>query len=210
MARVVLIVDSATGALIDVAGNVREGGRYRKFVKRLLSTDKNPVLDYGGNGGDTLTISKGGGKGKAINLKANLVNVDGELKVGGKTIAEIAASGESDVLNILRGTKGEVDVAEVYVTDSSSGEEKKYIQISLDQSVLGKLEMIDSALGGITSLIKKSDVAALARDLTVQDSDTIEEVKGTLRVLLERISALAGSGSTGSSGSSGSSSMADS
>ena len=90
----------------------------------------------------------------------------------------------------------------MYVTDSSSGEEKKYIQISLDQSVLGKLEMIDSALGGITSLVKKSDVAALARDLTVQDSDTIEEVKGTLRVLLERISALAGSGSTGSSGSS--------
>lgn len=202
MARVVLIVDSATGALIDVAGNVREGGRYRKFVKRLLSTDKNPVLDYGGNGGDTLTISKGGGKGAAINLKANLVNVDGELKVGGKTIAEIAASGASDVLNILRGTQGEVDVEEVYVTDSSSGEEKKYIQISLDQSVLGKLEMIDSALGGIASLVKKSDVAALARDLTVQDSDTIEEVKGTLRVLLERISALAGSGSTGSSGSS--------
>lgn len=209
MARVVLIVDSATGALIDVAGNVREGGRYRKFVKRLLSTDKNPVLDYGGNGGDTLTISKGGGKGAAINLKANLVNVDGELKVGGKTIAEIA-SGASEVLNIIRGTKGEVDVAEVYVTESSSGEEKKYIQISLDQSVLGKLEMIDAALGGITSLVKKSDVAALARDLTVQDSDTIEEVKGTLRVLLKRISALAGSGSTGSSGSSRSSSPAGS
>ena len=202
MARVVLIVDSATGALIDVAGNVREGGRYRKFVKRLLSTDKNPVLDYGGNGGDTLTISKGGGRGAVINLKANLVNVDGELKVGGKTIAEIASSGASDVLNILRGTQGEVDVEEVYVTDSSSGEEKKYIQISLDQSVLGKLEMIDSALGGITSLVKKSDVAALARDLTVHDSDTIEEVKGTLRVLLERMSAIAGSGSTGSSGSS--------
>lgn len=208
MARVVLIVDSATGALIDVAGNVREGGRYRKFVKRLLSTDRNPVLDYGGNGGDTLTISKGGGKGEAINLKANLVNVDGELKVGGKTIAEIAASGASDVLNILRGTQGEVDVSEVYVTDSSSGEGKKYIQISLDQSVLGKLEMIESALGGVTSLVKKSDVAALARDLTVQDSDTVEEVKGTLRVLLERISALAGS--SGSSGSYGSSSPAGS
>ena len=202
MARVVLIVDSATGTLIDVAGNVREGGRYRKFVKRLLSTDKNPVLDYGGNGGDKLTISKGGGRGSEINLKANTVNIDGELKVGGKTIAEIASSGAVDVLNVLRGTEGEVSVEEVYVTDSSSGEEKKYIQISLDQSVLGKLEMIDSALGGITSLVKKSDVAALARDLTVQDSDTIEEVKGTLRVLLERISALAGSGSTGSSGSS--------
>lgn len=198
MARVVLVVDSATGALIDVAGNVREGGRYKKFVKRILSTDKNPVLDYGGNGGDTLTISKGGGRGKAINLKADIVNVDGELKVGGKTIAEISGSGSADVLDSLRGTKGEVSVDEVYVNDSSSGEERRYIQISLDQSVLGKLEMIDAALGGITSLAKKDDVARLAKDLTVEDGDTIEEVKGTLRVLLDRINGL--SGSSGSQG----------
>lgn len=204
MARVVLVVDSATGALIDVAGNVREGGRYRKFVKRLLSTDKNPVLDYGGNGGDTLTISKGGGKGAAINLKANTVNVDGELKVGGKTIAEIAADGAGDVLDTLRGTKGQVSIEEVYVTDSSSGEEKKYIQISLDQEVLGKLEMIDAALGGITSLVKKSEVAALAQDLTVQDGDGIAEVKGTLRVLLERIKALASESSSSQSSPAGS------
>jgi hypothetical protein len=193
MARVVLIVDSATGTLIDVAGNVREGGRYRKFVKRMLSTDKNPVLDYGGNGGDKLTISKGGGRGSEINLKANTVKVDGELKVGEKTIAEIAASEAVGVLDVLRGTEGEVSVEEVYVTDSSSGTESRYIQISLDQSVLSKLEMIDAALGGITSLVKKDDIAGLAKDLTVADGDTIEEVKGTLRVLLERINDLSGS-----------------
>ena len=190
MARVVLVVDSATGALIDVAGNVREGGRYKKFVKRMLSLDKNPVLDYGGNGGDTLTISKGGGKGAAINLKANVVNIDGDLKVGGKTIAEIAAEGAGSSLDALRGTRGEVSVDEVYVTDSSSGETRKLIQISLDQSVLGKLEMIDAALGGITKLATKADVASLAADLTVQPGDGLEEVKGTLRVLLERINNL--------------------
>ena len=33
MAKVISIVDSDTGALVDVAGNSREGGRYRKFVK---------------------------------------------------------------------------------------------------------------------------------------------------------------------------------
>ena len=196
MARVVLVVDSATGALIDVAGNVREGWRYKKFVKRILSTDKNPVLDYGGNGGDTLTVSKGGGRGKAINLKAETVNVDGELKVGGKTISEIAASGPADLLNSLRGTKGEVSVDEVYVTDSSSGEERRYIQISLDQSVVGKLEMIDAALGGMTSLVKRSEVAALAADLSVQDGDALEDVKGTLRVLLDRIRDMSGSSSS--------------
>ena len=196
MARVVLVVDSATGALIDVAGNVREGGRYKKFVKRILSTDKNPVLDDGGNGGDTLTVSKGGGRGKAINLKAETVNVDGELRVGGKTISEIAASGSADLLNQLRGTKGEVSVDEVYVTDSSSGEERRYIQISLDQSVIGKLEMIDAALGGMTSLVKRSEVAALAADLSVQDGDALEDVKGTLRVLLDRIRDMSGSSSS--------------
>ena len=198
MARVVLVVDSATGSLIDVAGNGREGGRYKKFVKRILSTDKNPVLDYGGNGGDTLIVSKAGGKGKAIYLKADTVYVDGELKVGDKTIAEIAASGSADVLNVLRGTEGEVSVDEVYVTDSSSGDERMYIRISLDQSVVGKLEMIDAALGGITSLVKKSDVAALAADLSVQDGDTLEDVKGTLRVLLDRIRNLSDSSSSSS------------
>jgi LysM repeat protein len=201
MARVVLVVDSATGALVDVAGNVREGGRYKKFVKRILSTDKNPVLDYGGNGGDTLIISKGGGRGKAINLRADIVNVDGELKIGGKTIAEIATSGSADVLNLIAGTEGEVSVGEVYVTDSSSGEDHRYIQISLDQKVIGKLEMIDAALGGITSLVRKSDVAALAKDLSVQAGDTLEDVKGTLRVLLDRIGDLAGSSSSSSSSS---------
>jgi hypothetical protein len=201
MARVVLVVDSATGTLVDVAGNVREGGRYKKFVKRILSTDKNPVLDYGGNGGDALTISKGGGRGKAINLKADIVNVDGELKVGGKTISEIAASGTADVLDVIMGTEGEISVDEVYVTDSSSEGERMYIQISLDQSVKGKLEMIDAALGGITSLVRKSDVAALAKDLSVQAGDTLEDVKGTLRVLLDRIGDLAGSSSSSSSSS---------
>lgn len=193
MARVILVVDSTTGALIDVAGNVREGGRYKKFVKRILSTEENPVLDYGGNGGDTLTVSKGGGRGKAINLKADTVYIDGELKVGDKTIEEIAASGSTDMLSVLRGVKGEVSVDEVYEIDSSSGKERRYIKISLDQSVIGKLEMIDEALGGITSLVKKSDVAALASDLSVQDGDSLEEVKGTLRVLLDRIRQLSAS-----------------
>jgi hypothetical protein len=164
----------------------------------MLSTDKNPNLDFGGNGGDTLTISKGGGRGAAINLKANAVNVDGELYVGGKTIAEIAASGSDGLLSVLRGTKGEVYVDEVYVSDSSSGEERRYIQISLDPSVVGKLEMIDAALGGITSLVKKSDVAALVEDLSVRDGDTLEDVKGTLRVLLDRIRNLSESSSSSS------------
>lgn len=197
MARVVLVIDSATGSLIDVAGNVREGGRYKKFVKRILSTDKNPVIDYGGNGGDTLTISNGGKRGKAINLKADTVYVDGELKVGEKTIAEIVESGSADILSVLRGTKGEISVYEVYVTDSSS-EERRYIQISLDQSVVGKIEMMDDALKGIKSLVNKSDVAALAADLSVQDGDTLEEVKGTLRVLLDRIRNLSDSQSSSS------------
>ena len=204
MARVVLIVDSATGALIDVAGNVREGGRYKKFAKRILSLDKNPTLDYGANGGDTLNISKGGVRGKEINLLADTVNVPGELKIGGKTVAQIASEGAGSVLDNIRGTKGEISVTDVYVTDSSSGETKKYTQISLDQSVLGKLEMIDAALGGISRFVMKSDIAAAIEDLTIKSTDTLEDVKGVMRVLLTRLHALV-EGSSSSSGSSGSS-----
>lgn len=92
MARVVIIVDSITGALTDVAGHSREDSRYLKFVKRMLSLDRNPVLDYGGNGGDTLEISKGGAAGTAVNIKADTLNVSGEVKSGGQTISQISDS----------------------------------------------------------------------------------------------------------------------
>ena len=87
MARCVLIVDSETGKLVDVAGNVREGGRYRKFIGRMLSSDRNPMLDYGANGGSKLEISDGGYAGDEIDLKARLVNISGDLRVGGVTLA---------------------------------------------------------------------------------------------------------------------------
>lgn len=94
MARVVVIVNSDTGALVDVAGNVREGGRYERFAKRMLSTDENPVLDYGGNGGDTLVISANGGNGKEIRLHADKVVVMGDLEVSGKTLDDFVAKSE--------------------------------------------------------------------------------------------------------------------
>jgi len=96
MARCVLIVDSATGKVIDVAGNVREGGRYRKFVGRMMSADANPVLDYGVNGGNKLEISRGGYAGEEVKIKAATVKVSGDmevagdLKVAGVSISDIA------------------------------------------------------------------------------------------------------------------------
>lgn len=200
MARVVLIVDSETGALIDVAGNIREGGRFKRFVKRMLSLDKNPVLDYGVNGGDTLTISKGGGRGAVINLKADVVNIDGELRVRGATTEGSFDGGSSDILDSLDGTEGQISLDETYVEDETSGEMRKVIKISLDQSVVGKLDMINAALGGVSNLVKRSEVASLATDLSVQEGDGIEELKGTVRVLLERIAEM--SESSSSSGSS--------
>lgn len=200
MARVVLIVDSETGALIDVAGNSREGGRFKRFVKRMLSLDKNPVLDYGANGGDTLTISKGGGRGAVINLKADVVNIDGELRVRGATTEGSSDGGSSDILDSLEGTEGQISVDETYVEDEESGEMRKVIKISLDQSVVGKLDMINAALGGVSNLVKRSEVAGLAADLSVQEEDGIEELKGTVRVLLDRIAELSEpSSSSGSS-----------
>ena len=82
MARCVLIVDSDTGKLVDVAGNVREGGRYKKLVARMLSADKNPVLDYGANGGDRLEISNGGYPGEEVNIKAKVLKING-VPIGG-------------------------------------------------------------------------------------------------------------------------------
>jgi len=94
MARVVVIVNSDTGALVDIAGNAREGGRYEKFAKRMLSTDKDPVLDYGGNGGDVLIISANGENGKEIRLLADKVVVSNVLEINGKTMDDFVSKAE--------------------------------------------------------------------------------------------------------------------
>ena len=186
MSRIVVIADSATGELIDVAGNVREGARYKRLAKRMLSPDGSQ-LDYGAAGGNTLTVSRGGFRGSAINLLADTVNIPGELKVGGKTIAEIAAGGATTVLDGITGAPGEVDVRTEYVTDPDTGESRKVVVISLDQSVLGKMTMITDALETIPGLVSKEDIATAIEDLRVGNEDTLEDVKGTLRTLLQRL-----------------------
>lgn len=185
MARVVLVVDSGTGRLIDVAGNVREGGRYRRFAKRMLSIDENPTLDYGANGGDTLTVSKGGGKGAKIVLDADEVEVTGDITVGGKTVSEIAAE-SSIAKSALAGKDGEVSVSEV--TDEETGERRTVI--SLDPSVMTKLAIVDAAVGGASGVATKEDVASIADSLAVGESDGLEEVKKTLGTLISRMSRL--------------------
>lgn len=175
MARCVLIVDSATGKLIDVAGNVREGGRFRKFVARMLSADVNPILDYGANGGDSLEISNGGYAGKEVNIKAETVKING---------VPISTSGSSGSSANISGKPGEIDVKEV---ESPSDPTKTVLQISIDTAIVEKLQQIDTALSDLSSYVKKSDIAAVVEDLSVEQSDTLEEVKGTLRVLVDRL-----------------------
>ena len=88
MHRIVLVIDSETGKLVNMAGVPSEQGRYRKFVKRILSTDLNPHLDYGGNGGRSLSIDCNGDNGDRITLAADDVRVTGDLHIGDKSVME--------------------------------------------------------------------------------------------------------------------------
>lgn len=185
MSRVVLVADSDTGQLIDVAGNAREGGRYKKFVKRMLSSDKNPVLDYGGNGGDSLTVSASGIAGKKITLMADSVVVSGSLTVGDGTIEEIASSQTKKTLDYVTAGDG-VSISKTFVQDGD--DLKDGISISLDQAVNGKLEMFQNALD--EGIVYKNDIKTAISDLYVSDSDDIEDVKGTLKKLLNRLNEL--------------------
>lgn len=193
MARLVLMADSETGKMIDATGTVREGARYRKFAGRMLSPDTNPSLDYGYNGGDTLTVSKGGVRGKEIRLLAQTVSVSDSLKVNGRTVEEIAAGQSEGVLALVKGRNGEISVTETAVT-GTDGTSRKAILISLDQTVAGQLEMISDYLGTLPKVVTKSDLASAIADLEVRDEDTLEDVKGTLKVLLERLGNLAKEG----------------
>ena len=191
MARVVLIADSNTGELIDVAGNAREGGRYKKLAGRMLSP-AGTQLDYGANGGDSLTISKGGYKGSAINLLANEVNVDGNLKVGGKTVSEMAAASAKSILDDgIVGTPRQVSVQSAAVVDPSTGESRSVLKISLDPYVVSKLNAVDTAIGSLSGVATKSGVADIASGLSVHPYDKIDDIRKTLGDLLTKIKAFA-------------------
>ena len=190
MARVVIIADSETGELIDVAGNAREGGRYRKLAGRMLSPD-GTQLDYGANGGDSITVSKSGGRGTAINLLADTVNVPGTLKVGGKTVSEIADVSAGAALGDVVGTPGQIAVQAVTITDPSTGNVRPGVRISLDAVILNKLSAVETAIGSLSGVVTRQNIADVVEGLSVEPSDTLDDIKGTLRVLLERLHELA-------------------
>jgi hypothetical protein len=194
MSRCILVIDSERGELVDVAGNVREGGRYLKFAKRLLSTAENPVLDYGANGGDTLTVSMDGGIGAAINLNARVVNVPGDIKLNGESISKIISSEVADAIDNIRGSDGEIGVKK----DSETGN----IVISLSPAVTEKLDLIDVAVGNLASnqFVSRQEIANAIDGLSVEDEDDLDQVKGTLRVLLERLGEIAESSGSSSFG----------
>ena len=196
MSRVVVVIDSATGAAVDVAGNKRETGRYAKFTKRMLSLDKNPTLDFGGNGGNTLTIARNGGvvKDTVINLVAETVKVSGTIKdKDGRTMEQIATDQFKNVLDMISGTINEVDVS--LVDGSSSSDELPRIQISLDNAFINRIEALEkksSESEGDAGYITKTELADALDGVSVQDDDDFDTVKSQFAALLTRLSELAG------------------
>jgi hypothetical protein len=199
MSRVVVVIDSNTGAVIDVAGNKRETGRYAKFIKRMLSLDKNPTLNYGFNGGDTLTISKNGNEGATVNIKAKVLNVSGQIKSNGQTLEEIASDRIQSILDKVYGTDGEIDVTTLI--DAESGE--PYIQISLNASIVNQLAAFERDLNeqaaGAGKFVTKEALAEAISGITIEEEDGIDELKEKFSTLLENLATLASEDSSGSS-----------
>ena len=191
MARTVAIIDSSTGKLIDADGKVREGDRYRKFAKRILSADKNPVLDYGANGGNSLEISNGGSDGDVVLIRArSLVLTGGNLSVGGKTIEEMLSEEKSEkILKDVVGKDGEISVGFIQDPERPDDMSAKVLQISLDQSIEGKIESITQAIEeiGPDSVVSKSDIARVVDGIDIDNETTPEEAVGLLGLLVERL-----------------------
>lgn len=190
MARCVVIVDSETGKLIDVAGNARETGRYRKFSRRMLSSDTNPRLDYGVNGGDSLEVSQGGYAGKEIKLLADKVSVSGELEVDGVSINQIAEEQIEPVLDRISAGDG------VAVTSDDEAEGGARLVISLSQDVLDTLSAVSGAMGNIdlSGFVSKTAIANAVSEINFGPSLDLAQTKAMLNQLLANLTSLAGSG----------------
>ena len=193
--RIVIIVDSATGAMIDVAGNSRETGRYSKFSKRMLSLHKNPQLDYGVNGGDSLTISKNGNSGKEINLIADTVKVSGDLLIGGRTIAEIVAGGgDASILDSIVGADEEISVDTIF--DELNGKQLRRISLSpviksgMEQffSLVDNFEeTISGVVASINEIVEKTDL--MDTDLSTAKED-IASIKSDIESIEENVTTI--------------------
>ena len=191
MARCVLIVDSNTGQLIDVAGNVREGARYRKFAGRLLSPGPNPRLDYGVNGGNALEISNGGYEGERVDIKARSVNVTGTLSSNGSTVEQMAAGQAVAALSRIKGKDGEISVSDK--TDSQVG---RTVEIALDGRVAAMIERLDWMVDGMSNqgFVSKAELAGLVEGIDFGAGDTLESVTGKLQQIILNIRALISGG----------------
>ena len=186
MARLVIVVDSETGELIDVAGNAREGGRYKKFAKRMLSTNKNPVLDYGVNGGDSLEISKGGSEGVKIELMANKVNIAGNLPVYDEPIEDIAYDSAEPLLSQIKGTPGQISVSRSYENNKTN------VNIALDGAISGLINQMGSSLSVIPNMVSKGDIGNAVSGISVSGSDGIEEIRQKFSLLLSNLRRIVG------------------
>lgn len=184
MSRVVAILDSDTGAFIDADGRVREGARYRKMAKRMLSLDKpTAVLDYGGNDADSLEISCKNADGEEIVLRARSVKISGEALVGGKTIGQMAFS---EIEKGISGTPGEIVVSKV----KDPSEQGKYLmRISLDGGLKASIE----SLGNLDGMVRKDDIAMAMSGLSLETGSTLEEVISVLKTLIARLCRISGS-----------------
>lgn len=198
MSRVVMIVDSATGSLVGADGRTREGARYKKLAKRMLSLGNPAVLDYGGNGASKMEISNGGYAGDEIVLKAKSVKIaagggqDATLTVNGSTIEEMIAAGGSvsTLLGKIKGTEGQIDAD---IEDNSSNPGEDVLRIGLSQDVIDKLDQIDPVDTG--AFVSKAELAQAISGISFTDGMTLEDVKGMLQVLVGRLAEIAGGGS---------------
>lgn len=197
MSKVIAIVDSETGALVDVAGNPREGARYRRFVKRMMSIGVNPVvLDYGANGGTKLEVSKGGNDGEEIVLKAKTVKITGKnLIVDGKTLDEIiSAGGTGSIFDDIREGNG------ISVSQEPDPEdpEKTILVISLSEEVGTSLDRIGQALSemDVDDFVKKEDLAEVIDGVSFDQDDTLDMVKSKLNFMVNKISEFIGTDSS--------------
>ena len=161
MAKVVLIVDSATGTMIDAAGRGREGARYKKLAKRMLSLGTPTTgLDYGGNGATKLDISRGGAAGEEINLRAEKVNISTSdpstpavLMINGNTLDEIIATGGQgdSILEKITGKEGEVSVDFVQDPERPTDPNARVLQIGLDQEIEEDAQYFHDTAGTLIS-----------------------------------------------------------
>lgn len=143
MATVLTVNDA--GRLTNTSGTASEShARVSKFARRILGDG---TLDYGWNGGKTLTVSAGGDRGDRITLNAKNVVIPQDIEINGTKLQDIIDSCTDLSIQGIVGVDHEI--VTTLTRNTSPGQPRLTCRIGISPEVIDRITGLEQAMADL-------------------------------------------------------------